>query len=74
MFRPIWLPSSGVQFLEETAAIITKADNGKTIVIPTQEECEHKVNNFIQDNKFTVINNPTHTTLPKNHKTNTKTI
>jgi hypothetical protein len=36
---------------------ITKADKGKTIVICTQEECPSKVNNFIQDNKFTVINN-----------------
>jgi hypothetical protein len=42
----------------------------------TQEE--YKVNNFIQDNKLTVIiinnNNNNNTTLPKNHNTNTKTV
>jgi hypothetical protein len=38
---------------------ITKADKGKPIVILTQEEFEHKVIKFIQNNKFTVINNPT---------------
>jgi hypothetical protein len=36
---------------------ITKADKGKTVLILTQEEYHHKVNNFIQDNRFTVINN-----------------
>jgi hypothetical protein len=45
------------------------------MAIPTQEEYEHKVNNLIQDNKFTIIShNPKNTTLPNNHKTNTKAI
>jgi hypothetical protein len=40
--------------------IITKADKRKTVVILTQQEYDHKANNFVQDNKFTVItNNPT---------------
>jgi hypothetical protein len=36
---------------------ITKEDKGKTLVILTQEEYRHNVNNFIQDNQFTIINN-----------------
>jgi hypothetical protein len=36
---------------------IAKAAKGKTVPMP--KEWEHKVNNFIQDNKFTIINNPT---------------
>jgi hypothetical protein len=39
--------------------IITKANKGKTLVIITQEEYKHKTNNSIQDNQFTMINNPT---------------
>jgi hypothetical protein len=40
--------------------IITKAGKGKTIAVLTQEECKHKINNFIQNNQFTmIISNPT---------------
>jgi hypothetical protein len=40
--------------------IITKAEKGETLVILTQEEYKHKVNNFLQDNLFTTIDyNPT---------------
>jgi hypothetical protein len=35
---------------------ITNSDKGKSIVILTQGEYEHKVNNFIEDNIFTIIN------------------
>jgi hypothetical protein len=41
--------------------IITKADKGKTLVVLTQEEYKHRINNLIQNNHFTNINdNPTH--------------
>jgi hypothetical protein len=36
---------------------ITKADKRKALVILTQEEYKHKINNFIRDNQFIMINN-----------------
>jgi hypothetical protein len=41
---------------------ITKADKRKTVVILTKDKYKQKVNNFIQDNKFTATNNN-----PKQH-------
>jgi hypothetical protein len=38
--------------IQKNKLIITKADKGKTLVILTQEEYEHKISNFILDNKF----------------------
>jgi hypothetical protein len=50
---------------------ITKADNGKTLVILTQDEYKHEIRNFIQDNQFIMINkNPTQ----QYQKTNIKTM
>jgi hypothetical protein len=43
--------------LAENELIITKADKRKTIVIRTMEDYTHKVNNFIQENQFVLINN-----------------
>jgi hypothetical protein len=40
--------------------IITRADKGKTLVILTKEEYNHKIQNFIQDNHLIKMNkNPT---------------
>jgi hypothetical protein len=40
--------------------IITKANKGKTLVILTEEEYNHKIKNFIQNNHYIKINkNPT---------------
>jgi hypothetical protein len=36
--------------------IITKADKGKTLVILTKEEYNHKIKNFIQNNHYVKIN------------------
>jgi hypothetical protein len=41
----------------ENELIITKADKGKTIVILTTEDYTPKVNNFIQENQFVLLNN-----------------
>jgi hypothetical protein len=43
--------------LAENELIITKANKGKTIVILTMEDYTQKVNNFIQENQFVLINN-----------------
>jgi hypothetical protein len=43
---------------------ITKADKGKAVVIITQEEYKHEINNFIEGNHFIAINN----NLPNNIK------
>jgi hypothetical protein len=53
--------------------IIIKAEKGKTVIILTQEEYKHNTKNCIQDNQFTMINNPT-PYYQKNDKTNTKTM
>jgi hypothetical protein len=60
MNRKEWRPITDIKNKVSTNKLtITKADIGKTIVILTQEEDQHKVNNFIEDNNFTVINNGT---------------
>jgi hypothetical protein len=38
--------------IQKNKLIITKADKGKTLVILKQEECKHKIKNFIHDKKF----------------------
>jgi hypothetical protein len=43
--------------LAENELIITKADKGKAIIILTNEDYTQKANNFIQENKFVLINN-----------------
>jgi putative IMPACT (imprinted ancient) family translation regulator len=43
--------------LAENELIITKEDKGKTIVVLTMEDYTQKVNNFIQENQFVLINN-----------------
>jgi hypothetical protein len=43
--------------LVENELIITKADKGKTIVILTTGDYMKKVNNFIQENQFVLLNN-----------------
>jgi hypothetical protein len=45
--------------MTENNLTIAKADKGKTLVILTQEEYKQKITNFIQDNKYIKINNPT---------------
>jgi hypothetical protein len=37
----------------------TKAHREKTLVILTKEEYEHKINNFIHDHQFEIMNNNT---------------
>jgi hypothetical protein len=39
--------------IQKNKLITSMADKGKTLVILTQEEYKHKINNFIQDKKFT---------------------
>jgi hypothetical protein len=43
--------------LAKNELIITQADKGKTIVILTIEDYTQKVNNFIQENQFLLLNN-----------------
>jgi hypothetical protein len=43
--------------MEMNKLTITKAIKGKTVVILTQVEYKHKINNFIYDNQFIAINN-----------------
>jgi hypothetical protein len=43
--------------LAENELIITEADKGKTIVILTIEDYTQKINNFIQENQFVLLNN-----------------
>jgi hypothetical protein len=46
--------------LVENELTITKVDKGKTIVILSAENYAQKVNNFVQENQFTLLNyNPT---------------
>jgi hypothetical protein len=54
--------------MKNTKITTTKANKGKPIVTLTQEEYERRVNNFIKDNKFIVINNNTTQHYQKNLK------
>jgi hypothetical protein len=46
--------------IDTNKLIITRADNGKTLVLLTLEEYKHIIQNFIQDNHLIKINkNPT---------------
>jgi hypothetical protein len=56
--RQEWKLITGIKNeLTTNKLVITKADKGKTLVILTQEEYKRKINNFIQDNQYTPINN-----------------
>jgi hypothetical protein len=46
--------------IDKNRLIITRADKGKTSVILTKEEYNHKIQSFIQDNHLIKMNkNPT---------------
>jgi hypothetical protein len=45
--------------IDTNRLIITKADKGKTLVILTKEEYNHKIQNFMQGSHFIKINKST---------------
>jgi hypothetical protein len=45
--------------------IIIRADKGKTLVILTKEEYNHKIENFIHDNHLIKINKTQHNNIKK---------
>jgi hypothetical protein len=46
--------------VQKNKLTITKSDKGKTLVVLSQEEYEHKIDNIIRDKHFiTINNNPT---------------
>jgi hypothetical protein len=51
--------------IDTNRPIITRADKGKTLVILTKEEYNHKIQNFIQDNHLITMNKTQHHNINK---------